>query len=155
MGKHNHYRDKGFSRGRVSAGGAEQVEQDLRELGEHVLEAAKKALETGVNEVVADAKSRCPEYQGHKKGDRVYMMRGVAPGALRDSIKATPNSQRTVYKISADAKSEGGFLYGQIVEFSPRVNKPFLYPALDAKKQSVADGIYEAVKSAMSATGGG
>ena len=146
MGKHNHYRDNGFSRGSMSAG---RVEQDLRDLGEHVLEAAKKALETGVNDVVADAKSRCPEYKGHKKNGKIYMMKGVAPGSLRDSIKATPNAGKTVYKISADAKSSDGFLYGQIVEFSPRVNKPFLYPALEAKRNSVAESISNAVRIAV------
>lgn len=144
-GRHNHYKDKGFSRGSVSTG---QAESHLRELGEHVLAAAKTALKDGAELVVAEAKSRCPVYKGHKKNDRVYMA-NVTPGALKDSIKAKPNSKCTIYTISADAKSADGFLYGQIVEFSPRVNRPFLYPALEAKKKEVADGITKAIRDAI------
>lgn len=145
-GYHNHYRDKGFSRGSVSTG---QAESHLRELGEHVLAAAKAALKDGAEQVVAEAKSRCPVYEGHKKNGKVYMAADVTPGALKDSIKAKPNGKGTIYTISADAKSADGFLYGQIVEFSPRVNRPFLYPALEAKKKEVADGITKAIREAI------
>lgn len=144
--RRNHYRDKSFSRGGISTG---QVESHLKELGEHVLEAAKAALKEGVDSVVAEAKSRCPVYEGHKKNGKVYMAAGVKPGALRDSIKAEPNNRGTVYQISADAKSSDGFLYGQILEFSPRVNRPFLYPALEAKKKDVVDGIAGAIREAI------
>ena len=144
--RRNHYRDKSFSRGGISTG---QVESHLKELGEHVLEAAKAALKEGADSVVAEAKSHCPVYEGHKKNGKVYMAAGVKPGALRDSIKAEPNSRGTVYQISADAKSSDGFLYGQILEFSPRVNRPFLYPALEAKKKDVVDGIAGAIREAI------
>lgn len=144
--RRNHYQDKTFSRGNISTG---KVETHLKELGSHVLEAAISALRTGADAVVADAKSRCPVYEGHKKNGRIYLAADVKPGALRDSIKAEPNSKGTVYKISADAKSKDGFLYGQIVEFSPRVNRPFLYPALEAKKKEVVDGITSAIREAI------
>ena len=144
--RRNHYRDKGFSRGGISTG---QVEQHLKEIGEHVLEAAKAALKQGADEVVAEAKNRCPVYEGHKHNGKTYMAAGVTPGALRDSIKAEPNKNGTVYQVSADAKSSDGFLYGQILEFSPRVNRPFLYPALEAKKKDVVDGIAGAIREAI------
>lgn len=134
--KRDHYRDKSFSRGGISTG---QTEQHLKELGEHVLQAAKDALKAGVNAVVEDAKSRCP----------------VKTGALRDSIKAEPNKNKTVYQISADAKSAptkehpNGYLYGQIVEFSPSCAHPFLYPALEANRKKVADDILTAIREAI------
>lgn len=146
-GYHNHYKDKSFSRGGFSTG---QTEQHLKELGEHVLAAAKAALKDGAELIVADAKSRCPVYEGHKKNGKVYMAADVTPGALKDSIKAEPDSNGTVYNISANAKSaDGSLYYGQIVEFSPRVNRPFLYPAFEAKKQEVADGITKAIREAI------
>lgn len=138
---------KTFTRGGMTTGA---VEQHLRELGEHVLQAAKAALKEGADMVVKDAKSRCPVYEGHKKENgQVYHWAGAKPGALRDSIQAEPNSKGTVYAISANAKSEDGYLYGQILEFSPKVNRPFLYPALDANKQAVSDMIQDAIKNAI------
>ena len=137
--KYNHYRDKSFSRGGVRVS-TKQTEQHLKELGEHVLQAAKDALKKGADSVVEDAKSRCP----------------VKTGALRDSIKAEPNKSGTVYQISADARSAptknrpNGFLYGQIVEYSPKGNnRPFLHPALDAKRKEVDEGISTAIKEAI------
>lgn len=122
------YRATSFTRGHMSTG---RAVQQLRELGEHVVEAAKHALKLGVYRVVADAKSRCP----------------VKTGKLRDSIKAEPNSQETVYQISANAENDGVF-YGPIVEFSPEINKPFMYPALDAHKQEIKDSIQDAIHEA-------
>ena len=139
---------KTFTRGGMTTGA---VEQHLKELGDHVLEAAKKALKEGAEMVVQDAKSRCPVYEGHKKKNgQVYHWAGAKPGALRDSIQAEPNSKGTVYAISANAKSEDGYLYGQIIEFSPgENNRPFLYPALDANRQAVSDMIQDAIKNAI------
>lgn len=136
MARRNNYNASSFSRGHVSTG---QTEQHLKELGEHVLKAAKDALKAGVDIVVEDAKSRCP----------------VKTGALRDSIKAEPNKAQTVYQISANAKSAptkkapNGYLYGQIIEFSPHRGRPFLYPALEAKRGEVRDKIVNAIKGAM------
>ena len=138
---------KSFSRGGMTTGA---TERHLKELGDHVLTAAKEALKTCAEEVARDAKSRCPVYEGHKKKNgQVYHWAGAKPGALRDSIQAEPNSKGTVYAISANAKSEDGYLYGQILEFSPRVNRPFLYPALDANRQAVSDMIQDAIKNAI------
>ncbi len=144
--RRNHYRDRSFSRGTMSTA---KTEQALKELGDHVLEAAKSALARAAAKVVQDAKSRCPVYEGHKKNGKVYMAAGVTPGALRDSIKAVPNSKGTVYKISADAKASDGFLYGQIIEFSPRVNRPFLYPALEENRDMVVKSISDAIRQAV------
>ena len=117
----------------VSTLGLPETIRQLREMGEHVLQAAKDALKQGAAEVVADAKSRCP----------------VRTGKLRDSIRAEPNNAGTVYNISANAQNDNGEYYGQYVEFSPKEGfTPFLYPALDANYGRVMSNIREAVNRA-------
>lgn len=136
-GRRSHYRDTGFVRGwetdrRLSE--AKALAQ-LRAMGEHVVKAAKEALKEGVDEIVADAKSRCP----------------VKTGRLRDSIVAISNKDGSVYRIAANASVEsrkaesGRFYYGPVVEFSPKINKPFLYPALEAHTNTVRDKIDAAI----------
>ena len=130
--RRSHYRDRSSIGGMGSLGTSETLRQ-LREMGEHVVEAAKTELTRGAAEVVADAKSRCP----------------VRTGKLRDSIKATPNSSATSYNISADAQNDG-YYYGQIVEFSPKPEfTPFLYPALDANIGRIYGNIRAAINRAV------
>ena len=74
------------------------TENLLRGMGENVLQAAKAALAKGTEEVVAEAKSRCPVYKGKD--------RRVTPGALRDSIHAEKKKSGTFYRISAGAKAQ-------------------------------------------------
>ena len=125
------YRD--FSRGLSDNLGLPETLRRLRVMGEHVVQAAKDALKHGADEVVADAKSRCP----------------VRTGKLRDSIRAEPNRESTSYKIVADADNNG-FCYGQIVEFSPKEGyTPFLYPALEANYGRVMGNIRAAINSAI------
>lgn len=132
-GRRSHYRDSGFSRHLDNLGTAETLRQ-LREIGEHVVNAAKEALKEGADEIVADAKSRCP----------------VRTGRLRNSIKATPNRSATAYQISANAQSDDGFYYGQIVEFSPKPEfTPFLYPALEANIGRIYGNIRVAINHAI------
>lgn len=120
-------RARDFARGVSSDLGLRETLRQLREMGEHVVTAAKTGLARGAREVVNDAKSRCP----------------VKTGKLRDSIRTEANRDGTVYKIVADADNNG-FCYGQIVEFSPKEGyKPFLYPALDAN----AGRIYASIRS--------
>ena len=109
-----------------------QTLTNLREMGNHVAEATKRALRHGAHVVVADAKSRVP----------------VKTGKLRDSIKATANRDGSNYKVSADAKNRG-YRYGKIVEFNPKNKQPFLYPALDANRQQIRENIKEAARQAI------
>lgn len=122
----------GFTRETDNLGVTETLRQ-LREMGEHVVTAAKNALKQGADEVVADAKNRCP----------------VRTGKLRDSIRAEPNSNETSFKIIADAKDAHGFEYGQIVEFSPTINKPFLYPAYEANYGRIMSNIRTSISNAI------
>lgn len=105
----------------------------LREIGEHVVNAAKRALEEGANKVKDTAYQNCP----------------VRTGKLRDSIKTTPQRGGATYKISADAFNDKGVNYGRIVEYSPKINRPFMYPALDSNRVQIYNNIKDAVRSAI------
>ena len=105
----------------------------LREIGEYVMNAAKKALEEGANQVKDTAKQNCP----------------VRTGKLRDSIKATPQRGGATYKISADAFNDKGVNYGRIVEYSPHINRPFMYPALDSNRNQIYNNIRSAITEAV------
>lgn len=111
--------------------------EELHELGENVVTAAKNVLAECADIVVADAKVRCP----------------INSGKLRDSIKAQMQRNGTVIKISASAYREGRdgkkYYYGKTVEFDPKINRPFLYPALDAHRQEIRDKIADAIRNAI------
>ena len=110
---------------------------ELREIGNHAVEAAKNALREGANTVAADAKSRV----------------AVKTGKLKDSIKVQSRNNGTVYRVSADAfktDSHGKkYYYGRRIEFDPEINKRFLYPALDAHREEIYKNVDEAVHNAI------
>lgn len=120
---------RGFERGYIRDNGAVKK---IRALGENVLAAAKEALKEGADLVVDDAKTRCP----------------VDTGKLRDSIQANAKRGGAAYTISANAETDKGVAYGQFVEFDPRINKPFLYPALYANSAEVHEKIADAIRRA-------
>ena len=105
----------------------------MRRQGDEVLFAAKSALRDGVDLIVTDAKSRCP----------------VHTGKLQKSIKAVDVANGAAYDITADAQNDNGVAYGQFVEFSPRINKPFLYPAIEANVGAVKQNIRQAIQGAL------
>lgn len=98
-------------------------------LGESIIEKCKAALKDGADAVVEDAKSRVP----------------VRTGKLQESIHAEPKNDGKEYRIVADAKN-GKVYYGKLVEFSPKINHPFLYPALHAHEGEIKDRISKAIK---------
>ena len=119
----------------------DSAETILKELGEAAETAAIAALAEGAEIVMKEAKQRCPVYEGDD-----YR---VVKGALRDSIHAEKQKGGKEYRIVADAQAQDGLYYGKIVEFSPKINKPFLYPAMDAKREAVKKKIIEAVREAI------
>ena len=123
------------------AKGWQSSEEILKELGENATEAAKSALAEGAELVMKEAKERCPVYTGND--------RRVVKGALKESIHAVKQKGGTKYKIIADAVSHDGIFYGKLVEFSPAINQPFMYPALDAQRETVKKLIVEAVREAV------
>lgn len=154
-GFHNHYKDTGFIRGSLSVPkqSLQKVTQELASIGNHVLVAAKDALKKEVDKIVADAKNRAPVYMGNP----AYLPQGATAGALKESIHAVANKDGTQYTIGADANvpnknangGEGVFYYAPIVEFSPRINKPYLYPAFDANRDSAIAAIEQAIYNAI------
>lgn len=102
----------------------------LREKGAAIERAAKQALRDGAAEIVNDAKSRCP----------------VKTGKLKNSIHYINENDGITIKIVADAKNEQGKPYAKIVEHSPKINHPFLYPAIDAQKNNLSEKIKSAVR---------
>lgn len=123
------------------AKGWQSAEDILKELGENATEAAKSALAEGAELVMKEARERCPVYTGND--------RRVVKGALKESIHAVKQKGGAKYKIIADAKSHDGIFYGKLVEFSPAINQPFMYPALDAQRETVKKLIVEAVREAV------
>ena len=110
----------------------ESLSHVLDAIGEKVARAAMEALSKGADLIVDDAKERCP----------------VDTGQLRESIHNKIQRKGTRAKIVADAKKDGIY-YGKIVEFSPKINRPFMYPALDANRDTVRDMISDAVRKGL------
>ena len=123
------------------AKGYQSAEEILRELGENATRGAKSALADGAEIVMQEARNRCPVYKGNDNR--------VVKGALRDSIHAVKQKGGAKYKIVADAVSHDGIFYGKLVEFSPAINKPFMYPAMDARRDEVRNKIIDAVREAL------
>ena len=114
-----------------------QTARQLRELGDGVLEAAKAALKEGVDEIVADIKTRAP----HRTGK------------LEESVEAKANGDGTSYNITIDAKNKRNISYAQFVEFDPRIGGSptgrFIYPTFERHKVEVYRKIQEAIRDAM------
>ena len=109
------------------------LEDILRDFGEDAVLGMKNALVKGADEIAADARRRVP----------------VDTGALRDSIHTRANKDGTRIKIVADAKNPNdGVPYGKLLEFSPRLNRPFLYPAFDAHVKAVRESLIAAIRKA-------
>ena len=135
MARHNHYRDTSFNRGKMIT-----MYYFPPGMKDDVIEAAKRALAKGVIRIVADAKSRCP----------------VDTGTLRASIKVESNDDESIFYVSANAykltqnpnSPTGRFYYGAVVEFSPKINKPFMYPAMEQNRQQIQDNVSAAISRA-------
>lgn len=106
------------------------VVSQLRQRGRMIERAAKMALRQGVNDVVSKAKRLVP----------------VDTGNLQNSIHAIEENDGASYKIVADAENSNGKRYGRYVEFDPRINKPFLFTAIDAEKRRLNERIKSAVQ---------
>ena len=145
MGGRRRHTERTFRRGAnsfASSTASEDIKrtvEELRKKGKNVIFNAKLALAAGVDMIVEDAKSRCP----------------VRSGELKESIKAREvkvtgvEEDGILYEISADATNQNGIAYGQFVEFDPRIAKPFLYPAMDACRDTVNKDIKDAIEEAI------
>lgn len=105
----------------------------LKMISEKVSKTTKEALKECSEMLVQEAKSRCP----------------VDSGRLRDSIHAEKRKGGTKYQVVADAKDNEGRYYGRIVEYSPKINRPFLYPAMDSLKEQIKEKLITAVRDGL------
>ncbi|WP_143272182.1 HK97-gp10 family putative phage morphogenesis protein [Anaerovibrio sp. JC8] len=105
----------------------------LEALGENIQSSVKSTLKDCGEMLVNEAKSRCP----------------VDTGRLRDSIHMEAKAKGTKIQVVADATDNEGRAYGKIVEFSPLINRPFLYPALDALRSEIKDKLIQAVRDGL------
>ena len=94
-------------------------------------ERFKKVLREGAQSIADEARNRVP----------------VDTGALKDSIQVDEKYETVVF-IRANAKKKG-IAYGRIVEFSPVINKPFMYPARDAKINEIRRNFETALEEAI------
>ena len=105
----------------------------LKQIGEKVSKTTKEALKECAEMLTNEAKTRCP----------------VDSGRLRDSIHAEKRKGGTKYQIVADAKDDQGRFYGRVVEYSPKINRPFMYPAMDALKEQIKEKLINAVRDGL------
>lgn len=109
-----------------------RITRNLRRRGFAMQEAAKGALLDGVKKIVSTAKAIVP----------------VNSGKLKNSIhyEQDPADNGLVYRIVADAQNEKGVSYARIVEYDPRINKPFLFPAIESCKRRVSEKLKEVLR---------
>lgn len=112
---------------------AGQMENVLKVYGERVADAAKEALAENAEELCQTVKSKCP----------------VRTGRLRDSIHVSRLKDGAVYKVIADARGDDGTPYARIVEFSPKIDKPFMYPSMDEKRDKFKRNVVSKIKGAI------
>lgn len=111
----------------------------LEEYGRQVTDDLRAVMEDTASDVVTGAKSRVP----------------VRTGRLRDSIRWRWNKNHTVIRIDARAVNPRDKTnYAKIVEFSPKINKPFLYPALDEVKDAYRARMVETLRRSIRKAGG-
>ena len=112
---------------------AGQMENVLKVYGERVADAAKEAFADNAEELCQTVKSKCP----------------VRTGRLLDSIHVSRLKDGAVYKVIADARGDDGTPYARIVEFSPKIDKPFMYPSMDEKRDKFKRNVVSKIKGAI------
>ena len=98
--------------------------------GQKVAKAGKEELKKGALKMEKTAKELCP----------------VDTGRLRDSIHIEESGMNI--KVVADASDDSGVFYGKIVEFSPKIQKPFMIPARDQHAPDVRNDVINAIRDA-------
>ena len=110
------------------------LSQIADEFGEDVKNAGDAELVKGAEKIKETAKSLCPSLTGK----------------LKESIHVeTKKSKKGAnIKVVADAKNNG-FPYGRIVEFSPKIQRPFMLPAKDAHESEIRENALDAIRQAI------
>ena len=137
MARRHRRGEKTFFRGRMPLPRG-YIASELQKMGNNVLPAATEALHAGAEKIAERAR------------DNLRNQNAVRTGNLIGSIKVEKRNQDgTSLGISANAKNKKGYLYGQIIEFSPTKGRPFLYSAFDALRGEVLEDVTDAVRKAI------
>ena len=105
----------------------------LHRYGDNAADAARKALKDNADMIARLAKEKCP----------------VKTGKLRDSIHVEVSKNGNKVAVVADAKDKNGVPYGRLVEFSPKINEPYIYPSLDETAEGRKNHIIAEIKKAL------
>jgi len=137
--------------------GRHSLKKILQSYSKEVQNAAMESMNKAVEGLAEDIKSDM-DAAGVKEDT----------GNLRGSIKAFLASEK---KLESGVKSEvykkplpknpgsrnpnmvypsKGVPYGRLIEYSPRINKPFFYTSFYEKRGKIVDDIFEAIKKAGS-----
>ena len=145
-GRHDYYRNTSdFARGHLNIDWqVRQAVESLHRKGEHVVVAAKQALEECALIIRTDMENRVP----------------IKTGRLQRSIQYDVLEDGAVIEFSANARNpKDNFLYGPIVEFSEwhmwkgkrrkKKKKAFMYPAFDEHYAEVRQILKQAIDTAI------
>lgn len=111
------------------------IKAALQEIRTKALMRAGDALQEG-GEIIAEKARNNLERNG-----------SVFTGNLKKSIHVERMGD-SVIKVTASAVGKNGYNYAARIEFSPKVNKPYMYPALNQSKEEIKSLISEAVGGA-------
>lgn len=108
--------------------GKASLKSILESYGEAVRGELTNALEESAKEIAEVARDNCP----------------VQTGALRDSIHVEKKGDLVFYVV-ADAENDG-YHFARIVEFSPKTNTPFMFPAAQQCKAAHRERLIDAIR---------
>lgn len=108
-------------------------------VGRAATEAGKAALKQGAEYMLAECKKRCPYDPDH---DKKHNQKGTH---LRDSLRIEYKDKGMYAKILTDLKTDNGLNEGAVVEYSSRVNIPFMQQTKDACMEQVQAMIRDAI----------
>ena len=109
------------------------IKDILARYGNSAAMAAKKALLENAEALAEEAKRRCP----------------VDTGQLKESIHVEMSKSGTKAKVIADAVNLKGHPYARYVEFSPRIDEPFMYPAMESKREEMKQNTINKIREAL------
>lgn len=123
----------------VGIEGADEIIKILKDIGIEANAVLEEAAEEGAKIALAEAKRRVP----------------VKTGNLRDNLEITKVKSRTPDKLKKTVFVKVGFnkkaFYGTFVELGTRFikAKPFLRPAIDQNRNSIAQVVNNAIDKAL------
>lgn len=114
-------------------------------IGSAAVKAGKAALQDAAEYLLSETKKRCPYDPDH---DKKHNTKGTH---LRDSLHIVYSKSGTYAKITTDLKTDNGLNEGAVVEYSSRVNIPFMQQTADACMATAKEKIRKAIADNLAA----